>query len=145
VHFLSETAPGSVHDKTLAERTEFRFPSDSELHQDSAFQAFAPVGVVIYQPIKKKPGKERSAQEREHNRVVSQIRVAIEHILAGVKRVRIVKERFRNTKANFADRVMLIACGLHNLRQSVRHPLLPPLRPEHAISNNVYSIMPWSG
>jgi hypothetical protein len=64
--------------------------------------------------------------------------VAIEHILAGVKRVRIVKERFRNTKANFADRVMLIACGLHNLRQSVRHPLLPPLRPEHAISNNVY-------
>ena len=61
-------------------------------------------------------------EEREHNRVVSQIRVAVEHILAGVKRVRIVKERFRNTKPNFADRVMLIACGLHNLRQSVRLP-----------------------
>lgn len=59
---------------------------------------------------------------REHNCMVSQIRVAVEHILAGVKRVRIVKDRFRNTKPRFADRVMLIACGLHNLRQSVRHP-----------------------
>jgi hypothetical protein len=122
VRFLSGTAPGSVHDKTLAERTAYRFPSDSELHQDIGFQAFAPAEVVIFQPIKKQPGKERSEQEREHNRLVSQIRVAVEHILAGVKRVRIVKDRFRNTKPNFDDCVMLIACGLHNLRQSVRHP-----------------------
>lgn len=122
VRFLSGTAPGSTHDKTLAERTEYRFPSDSELHQDTGFQAFAPAEVVIFQPIKKKPGVERSEEEREHNRLVSQIRVVVEHILAGVKRVRIVKDRFRNTKPRFADRVMFIACGLHNLRQSVRHP-----------------------
>ena len=112
-----------MHDKTLAERTALPFPADSELHQDSAFQAFAPAGVVIYQPIKKQPGKERTEEERQHNRIVSQIRVVVEHILAGVKRVRIVKDRFRNTKPRFADRVMLIACGLHNLRQTVRHPV----------------------
>ena len=122
VRFLSATAPGSVHDKTLAERTELRFPPDSELHQDSALQAFAPAGVVIYQPIKKQPGKERTEEERQHNRIVSQIRATVEHILAGVKRVRIVKDRFRNTKPRCADWVMLIACGLHNLRQSLRHP-----------------------
>lgn len=122
VRFLSATAPGSVHDKTLAERTELRLPPDSELHQDSAFQGLTLAGVVIYQPLKKKPGKERTEEERAHNRVVSQIRISIEHILAGVKRVRIVKDRFRNTKPRFADRVMLIACGLHNLRQTLRHP-----------------------
>lgn len=126
VRFLSETAPGSVYDKTLAERTAYRFPSDSELHQDSGFQAFAPAGVVIFQPRKKKPGTERTEDEREHNRVISQIRVTVEHILAGVKRGRIVKDRFRNTKPRFADNVMLIACGLHNLRQSVRHPAPAP-------------------
>jgi hypothetical protein len=120
---LSETAPGSVHDTTLAERIPFRFPSDSELHQDMGFQAFAPAGVVIFQPIKKKPGKDRRKEERVYNRMISQIRVAEEHILARVKRVRIVKERFRNTKPKFADLVMLIACGLHHLRQSVRHPV----------------------
>jgi hypothetical protein len=68
VRFLSETAPGSVHDKTLTERTPFRFPSDSELHQDTGFQAFAPAGVVIFQPIKKKAGKERMKEERVYNR-----------------------------------------------------------------------------
>jgi hypothetical protein len=54
--------------------------------------------------------------------MISQIRVAVERILAGVKRVRIVKERFRNTKPKFADLVLLVACGLHHLRQSVCHP-----------------------
>jgi hypothetical protein len=56
-------------------------------------------------------------------RLVGQLRVAVEHVLAGIKRVRIVKDRFRNTKARFADRIMLIACGLHNLRQDIRHPV----------------------
>jgi len=37
-------------------------------------------------------------------------------------RVRIVKERLRNTKPRFADRVICIACGLHNLRMEMRHP-----------------------
>jgi hypothetical protein len=123
VQFLSTTEPGSTHDKTVAERTEFRFPPESELYQDSGFQGFAPLEVVIYQPIKKQRGQERTDTERAHNHLVGQIRVAVEHVLAGVKRLRIVKECFRNTKPRFADRVMLIACGLHNLRQDVRHPV----------------------
>jgi hypothetical protein len=32
------------------------------------------------------------------------------------KRCHIVHDVFRNTQAHFADRVMAIACGLHNLR-----------------------------
>lgn len=125
VRFLSATEPGSKHDKTVAERTAFRFPPQSELYQDSGFQGFAPTEVVIYQPIKKPRGQERTDAERAHNHRVGQLRVAVEHVLAGVKRVRIVKERFRNTKPRFADRVMLIACGLHNLRMTVRHPPAP--------------------
>jgi hypothetical protein len=95
----------------------------SELYQDSGFQGFAPMEVVIYQPIKKQRGQERTEAERAHNHLVGQIRVAVEHVLSGVKRMRIVKERFRATKPRFADRVMLIACGLHNLRQDIRHPV----------------------
>jgi hypothetical protein len=123
VRFLSATEPGSHHDKTVAERTDFRFPPQSELYQDSGFQGFTPPEVVIYQPIKKQRGQERTEAERAHNHVVGQLRVAVEHVLSGVKRVRIVKDRFRNTKPRFADRVILIACGLHNLRQTVRHPV----------------------
>jgi hypothetical protein len=47
----------------------------------------------------------------------------VEHVIAGIKRCRIVKEVLRLTKAGISDRVMEIACGLHNLRVSCRHPL----------------------
>lgn len=57
------------------------------------------------------------------NRLFSSARVIVENVLAGVKRCRIVKEVLRLTTADISDRVMAIACGLHNLRVSCRHPL----------------------
>ena len=44
-------------------------------------------------------------------------------MIAGVKRCRIVKDVFRLTIEGMSDLVMEIACGLHNLRVSCRHPL----------------------
>jgi hypothetical protein len=61
--------------------------------------------------------------ERLLNRIVSSARVVVEHAIAGVKRCRIVKDVLRLTQAGISDRVMEIACGLHNLRVSCRHPL----------------------
>lgn len=57
------------------------------------------------------------------NPLFSSARVIVETVLAGVKRCRIVKEVLRLTTAGISDRVMAIACGLHNLRVSCRHPL----------------------
>ena len=54
--------------------------------------------------------------QKRHNRKLSRVRVRVEHALAGVKRSRIVKDLFRNTKGQFSDLVMAVACGLHNLR-----------------------------
>ena len=61
--------------------------------------------------------------DRLLNGLLSSIRVVVEHAIAGVKRCRIVKDVLRLTKAGIADRVREIACGLHNLRVSCRHPL----------------------
>jgi len=47
---------------------------------------------------------------------LAQIRVKVEHDLAGVKRSRIVKDVLRNTKSGVSDAVMEAACGLHNVR-----------------------------
>jgi hypothetical protein len=44
------------------------------------------------------------------------VRVRVEHAIAGIKRSRTVKDVLRNTKDDFSDLVMVIACGLHNLR-----------------------------
>jgi len=52
--------------------------------------------------------------------LISQVRVVVEHLLAGVKRCRIVKDIYRNTKSDYDDRVMELACGLHNFRSDHR-------------------------
>lgn len=57
------------------------------------------------------------------NHLISSARVVVENVIAGVKRCRIVKDVLRLTKAGVAELMMEIACGLHNLRVSCRHPL----------------------
>jgi hypothetical protein len=47
----------------------------------------------------------------------------VEHLIAGIKRCRMVKDVLRLTKPGISDRVMEIACGLHKLRVSCRYPL----------------------
>lgn len=74
--------------------------------------------------LKKPNNKELSVAERTLNRIVSGVRVMVEHVIAGVKRCRIVKEVLRLTTPGVSDVVMEIACGLHNLRVACRHPML---------------------
>jgi len=64
-----------------------------------------------------------SVADRFLNHLISSARVVVENVIAGVKRCRIVKDVLRLTKAGISDLVMEIACGLHNLRVSCRHPL----------------------
>jgi hypothetical protein len=59
------------------------------------------------------------------NHLLSSARVVVENVIAGVKRCRIVKDVLRLTTDGISDRVMEIACGLHNLRVRCRHPLPP--------------------
>lgn len=61
--------------------------------------------------------------DRLLNRIIAGVRIEVEHVIAGVKRCRLVKEVLRLTKAAISDLVMELACGLHNLRVSCRHPL----------------------
>src|SRR5712692_5166405 len=45
--FLSETQPGSVHDKRMADTTPYPLPAGSHLLQDLGFQAFTLEGVAL--------------------------------------------------------------------------------------------------
>ena len=107
---------GKRHDKKLADESNYQLPKGSYLLQDTGFQGFKPEGVFILQPKKKPRGKELTEEEKQLNQEISRVRVRVEHIMSGIKRCRIVKDRNRNWLKGFRDRVMLIACGLHNLR-----------------------------
>ncbi len=68
-----------------------------------------------------------SAAEQWMNELISGARVLVENTIAGVKRCRIVKDVFRNTKDGFSDLAMEVACALHNLRMECRHPVAPTI------------------
>ena len=55
--------------------------------------------------------------------LISSARVVVENVIAGVKRCRMVTDVLRLTTEGISALVMEIACGLHNLRVSCRHPL----------------------
>jgi hypothetical protein len=120
VIFLTPTVEGKKHDKKLADESNYALPEGSTLLQDTGFQGFTVDDVSIVQPKKKPKGKELSQDEKDSNQAISRIRVRIEHVINGVKRYRIVKDKCRNWLKGFKDRIMEIACGLHNFRLKFR-------------------------
>ena len=120
MNYLSQTYEGKRHDKKIVDEENPTYPEDIGVYQDTGFQGYAPAGVQTFQPQKKPKGEELTSEQKERNRLISSIRIVIEHIIAGIKRCRIVKDIFRNTKEQYDDLVMEIACGLHNFRVHCR-------------------------
>jgi hypothetical protein len=120
VRFLSDTVEGKRNDKRLADESGYQVPPCSVLAQDAGFQGFQLEGVSILQPKKKPRGGELCYADKVRNRLISGIRVRIEHAIGGVKRYRIVKDKLRNWKPGFRDLVFEICCGLHNFRLNFR-------------------------
>jgi len=130
VIFLSRTCGGKKHDRKICGEENPAFPGGSTVFKDTGFQGYEPGNTVCYQPEKKPRGKELPAEDKIFNRMISGVRVIAEHVISGVKRLRIVKDVLRNTKDGFCDPVMEIACGLHNLRVTFRTPKHPKKGPD---------------
>jgi hypothetical protein len=116
VHFLSATEAGRVHDKQLAEEYALHLPAGSVLRQDLGLLGHAPAGVLVEMPHKKPPKRELTFSQKLYNQLLSPLRVVIEHAHSGIKRLRVVADTLRLRRDWVRDTVMVVACGLHNLR-----------------------------
>ncbi len=76
---------------------------------------------------KNRAARTRAKAEKEANRELSRVRVVIEHLISGAKRLRIVKEEMRLKVENVSDDLMEIACGTHNFRNLMRKPFFKEL------------------
>ena len=117
---MSDTYEGKKHDKAICDEEDYRFPPKSKLWKDTGFQGYEPEGVTTLQPKKKPRNKELTEAEKQRNREISSERVEIEHQIGGIKRCKIVVDKFRNRIAHYVDDVMETACGLHNFRLTYR-------------------------
>ena len=130
VHYLSPTEGGRQHDKRLADDYALHLPAGCVLRQDLGLLGHAPAGVVVEMPHKKPPKRELTFSQQLYNQLLGPLRVVIEHAHSGIKRLRMVADTVRLRGEWRRDTVMVVACGLHNLR--VRSPLRAYLAPEPA-------------
>lgn len=114
--FLSDTYEGSVHDKALADAPPYPLPAGRVLGDDLGFRGYLLSGVAQLRPFTKPTGGTLPAEQQAYNQEVAKVRIVIEHIMTSVKRCRIVKDTIRLWKDDVRDRVMEVACGLHNFR-----------------------------
>lgn len=68
----------------------------------------------LIQGIKRKKGQKLSEYEKEFNRRVSQLRIKVEHAIAGLKRYRILYDKLRIKSLLIADQVVELGAGLWN-------------------------------
>ena len=120
VVLLMPSYEGSRHDKHIADRSDSNLPRESYLYPDSGFQGFTLAGMTVIQRKKKPKGRDLTVEERAKNRKISSIRTQIEHVISGIKRYRIVKDKLRNAKIGCTDVVMETCSGLHNFRLNFR-------------------------
>jgi DDE superfamily endonuclease len=124
IQFLSETHPGKVHDKRVADATPYPLPQGSYLLQDLGFLGFTLDGVRIEMPIRKPKGGELTGEQKAANQAKARRRVAVEHVNSSLKRCHILKGVCRLLISGIRDRVVEIGCALHNFRLRL-DPWLP--------------------
>jgi len=124
VNFLSNTIEGKEHDFTIlkAEAPPNLMPKSVKKHLDLGFKGIDKQfpGHIISMPKRKPRTKELTPFIKEQNKKKSSVRVLVENALAGVKRLRIVSDVYRNKKKDFDDTAMLISCGLWNYHLVMR-------------------------
>lgn len=118
VGFLSKTRIGKDHDFSILkeEAPPDIMPKKIKKHVDLGFKGIDKQfpGHKFSMPKRKPRKKELTKFVKEQNKRKSSARVLVENALAGVKRLRIVSDVFRNKRKDFDDTAILISCGLWN-------------------------------
>ncbi len=125
VHYLGETYEGGMHDKTLWDQVEIR-PSDINILVDLGFLGADKEHDNVVIPYKSSKNKKLTVLQKQINKGISGVRVKVEHAFAGIKRLKIAKEKVNLKTGEIRDLVMLIATGLHNLRVTSRPVNIKP-------------------
>lgn len=80
---------------------------------DKGYQGIAKLHRHSCTPAKKLRKTELPTSERQHNRLLAQVRVKVEHVIRRLKIFRILAERYRNRRKRFGLRLNLIAAILN--------------------------------
>ena len=115
VLFLSSTKAGHYHDKKLFDKeTSCRvIPPDRTLWLDKGFQGVQHQHKKVMMPKKKPKNGKLTTTEKEENRVISSLRMPIENVFAGLKRMNCLHQVYRNRNGQ-DDQFIFLSAGRWN-------------------------------
>ena len=113
---VSTTRSARRHDKRMADKDLLfeRIPEDVTVFIDTGFQGVKQKHRNTYIPQKRTKGKPLTDEQKQWNKLISSIRVPIEHAIGGIKRYQAVTQTFRNKKLQLTDTFILLSAGLWN-------------------------------
>lgn len=125
VLFLGHTVPGAKHDYGLFKQEfppEFPWFKQSEIWIDLGYLGFGKdyeplsLNIPFKKPYKTKnnPDPKLTPEQKQHNTAVGSVRVKVENAIGGVKRFRILVQRFRNKSEMLRDKAIFFAAGIWN-------------------------------
>lgn len=112
--YLSPTKSGRRHDKRIVDKAILKLPDHVGKWTDTGFQGLDKLYQNVVMPKKGTKKNPLSREEKDTNKIISSIRVVVEHALAGIKRFRVLTDTLRNKIGVFDDMIMEVCSGLWN-------------------------------
>ncbi len=112
---ISHFQPGRKHDFRIRQESD-ALPSDPPKYADLGYQGLAKMTKNVFLPFKKPKGGKLTFEQKNHNKAHNQIRIAVEHKFAEIKKFRILGGLYRNFRKKHHLRFNIIA-GIINFQQ----------------------------
>ena len=112
--FLSPTKSGRRHDKRIIDKSILKIPDGVGKWADTGFLGLDKLFENVVIPKKSTKKNPLTLADKANNKVISSIRVVVEHALSGIKRFRILTDTLRNKIGLFDDMIIEICSGLWN-------------------------------
>ncbi len=104
---------GRTHDFKLFKKSNVKFHKLLQVIADKGYQGITKLHGNSETPIKKPRGGKLTKEQKQYNRQLNRLRIAIEHINRRLKIFKILSYRYRNRHRRFGLRANLIA-GIYN-------------------------------
>ncbi len=105
---------GKLHDFRLFKESKIQIHPEINVLTDTGYQGLQDIHSKTQMPKKKSKKKPLTKEDKKRNRQLSKERVLNEHVIARLKRFKIITDRYGNRRKRFALRFNLIA-GIYNL------------------------------
>lgn len=100
---------GRRHDFRLFKESVVRLHPETEAITDTGYRGLQKLHGKTTMPKKRSKKTPLSKQDKQVNRLIAKDRVPAEHVIACLKRFKIVSDRYRNRRKRFGLRFTLIA------------------------------------